>query len=375
MKHIHLHIHRTHDAGYKPSEARAKGGKWTAGGGTAPTGTTTATRARKAAFTSNPRKTPPTPKATSPTPTPSIAPKKAAPVGGGTFNLPGTNPAKPAVPTKAKSTNGMLPAPQDKTQWPEHLRKLRVPPAWTDVRIHPDQKHNLWVTGRDVKGRVQSLYSPDFSKQNSAKKFSRVTNLAKNLDKIAAKNNKNWNARDEGTKEHAQLLGLMIATGIRPGSERDTGAEKQAYGATTLQGQHIITDKAGNVRLRFVGKKGKDLDLPVEDTAIAKMLQHRAVEAGPNGKIFPRTTDSSLRRYVSVITNGQAKPKDFRTLVGTSTAMKIMQTMNAPTNEKEYKKATMAVAKQVAQKLGNTATIALNSYISPQVFDGWKIKA
>jgi DNA topoisomerase-1 len=167
------------------------------------------------------------------------------------------------------------------------FRKLRVPPAWTDVRIHPDQKHNLWVTGRDVKGRVQSLYSPDFSKQNSAKKFSRVTNLAKNLDKIAAKKNKNWNARDKGTKEHAQLLGLMIATGIRPGSERDTGAEKQAYGATTLQGQHIITDKAGNVRLRFVGKKGKDLDLPVEDTAIAKMLQHRAVEAGPNGKIFP----------------------------------------------------------------------------------------
>jgi DNA topoisomerase-1 len=90
---------------------------------------------------------------------------------------------------------------------------------------------------------------------------------------------------------------------------------------------------------------------------------------------YSRTTDSSLRRYVSVITNGQAKPKDFRTLVGTSTAMKIMQTMNAPTNEKEYKKATMAVAKQVAQKLGNTATIALNSYISPQVFDGWKIKA
>jgi hypothetical protein len=131
MPHIHLHIHRTHDA-FDPSEKRDPTGQWTAGGGTAPTGTTTATRARKAAFTSNPRKTPPTPKAKSPTPTPSIAPKKAAPVGGGTFNLPGANPAKPAVPTKAKDASGMVSAPQDKAQWPEHLRKLRVPPAWTD---------------------------------------------------------------------------------------------------------------------------------------------------------------------------------------------------------------------------------------------------
>lgn len=341
MPHIHLHIYRTRDAGYKPTEARNPQGEWSEEGGAA-----------KA-------------------PRPRTGKSRS-------FKLPAGVKAKtkatitPKAP-RVSSSSGMVPAPQDKAQWPEHLKKLRVPPAWTDVHIHPDQKHNLWVTGKDAKGRVQSLYSPEFSKANSAKKFSRVTNLAKNLDKITAKNNKNWNARDEGTKEHAQLLGLMISTGLRPGSERDTGAEKQAYGATTLQGQHIVSDEQGNVRLRFVGKKGVDLDLPVEDPAIAKMLQHRAIEAGPTGKIFPKTTDASLRRYVSAMTNGQAKPKDFRTLVGTSLAMKTMETMSKPTNMKEYKKAVNSVAERVAQKLGNTKTVALASYISPQVFDAWKL--
>ena len=354
-RHIHLHIplnvirYRVRDA-YNPSEARNPSGEWTSGGGGG-----AATKAKSPVRTTT---------------------RTTSPAKRGKFTLPSgkKQAAAKANTPRVKSSTGMVAAPADKAQWPEHLRKLRVPPAWTEVHIHPDPKHNLWVTGKDVKGRVQSLYSPDFAKANSAKKFTRVANLAKNLDKINQKNNKNMNARDEMTKEHAHVLSLMISTGIRPGSERDTGADKQAYGATTLQGQHVITEN-GQTRLRFVGKKGVDLDIPIEDEAVAKMLQHRAIEAGPNGKLFPKTTDGSLRRYTSQLTNGQAKPKDFRTLVGTSTAMKIMQTMNSPTNAKEYKKAVMAVAKQVASKLGNTATIALNSYIAPQVFDGWKIKA
>jgi hypothetical protein len=310
MKHIHLHIHRTRDA-FDPSEKRASTGQWTAGGGTAPTGTTTATRARKAAFTSNPRKTPPTPKATSPTPTPSIAPKKAAPVGGGTFNLPGANPAKPAVSPKAKGASGMVPAPAERSQWPKHLQALKIPPAWRDVLINPDPKAELQVSGLDKKGYRQPLYSEKHSKDASAKKFSRVLALSKNIDQVVKKNNANLKSRDKLTQEHAQCLGLMIATGIRPGSERDTGADKQAYGATTLQGQHVVTDSKGNVRLVFVGKKGKDLDLPIEDSEIAKMLQHRAVEAGPTGQIFPNITDNRLRKYVSSVTNGQSSAKRF----------------------------------------------------------------
>ncbi len=46
-----------------------------------------------------------------------------------------------------------------------------------------------------------------------------------------------------------------------------------------------------------------------------------------------------------------------------------------PTSMAEYKKRVMDVARQVSKKLGNTATIALQSYISPAVFSEWRIAA
>ena len=49
-----------------------------------------------------------------------------------------------------------------------------------------------------------------------------------------------------------------------------------------------------------------------------------------------------------------------------------MSEMPAPKNEKEYRKAVLAVAKQVAAKLANTPTICLQAYIAPQVFQPWK---
>ena len=355
-RHIHLHIplnalrYRVRDA-YNPNEARKPSGEWTSGGGGA-----AATKAKSPVRTTT---------------------RTASPAKRGKFTLPSgkKQTAAKANTPRVKRADTMVAAPADRAQWPEHIKKLVVPPAWTNVLINPDPNAPLQVMGVDAKGRTQPLYKAEYLKSNSIKKFSRVTNLAKNLDKIAAKNSKNWKARDEGTKEHAQVIGLMIETGIRPGSERDTGAEKQAYGATTLQGQHVVTDAQGKVRLQFVGKKGVDLDQPVEDPVVAKMLQERALNAGPNGQLFPGVNDGSLRRYVSGITNGQALPKDFRTMVGTSTAMKVMNTMKPPANAKEYKKAIMTVAKQVAAKLGNTATIALNSYIVPQTFESWKANA
>ena len=45
------------------------------------------------------------------------------------------------------------------------------------------------------------------------------------------------------------------------------------------------------------------------------------------------------------------------------------------TNEKEYKKAVKFVATAVSKKLGNTPTIALQSYINPATFAAWRAVA
>ena len=69
--------------------------------------------------------------------------------------------------------------------------------------------------------------------------------------------------------------------------------------------------------------------------------------------------------------DGHFKPKDFRTLKGTSEAESLVKSMPPPKNKTEYRKAVMDVAKAVSVKLGKTPTVALQSYISPTVFSAW----
>jgi DNA topoisomerase IB len=60
--------------------------------------------------------------------------------------------------------------------------------------------------------------------------------------------------------------------------------------------------------------------------------------------------------------------------MGTRLAVDAMKKIKAPLNEKEYKKAVKEVATQVSSKLGNTPTIALQSYINPSVWGQWRKK-
>ena len=60
-------------------------------------------------------------------------------------------------------------------------------------------------------------------------------------------------------------------------------------------------------------------------------------------------------------------------MTGVVEAMDIVSKAKKPTNEKEYKKSVMEIAKQVAKKLGNTPSVALKSYIAPEAFSEWRI--
>lgn len=254
---------------------------------------------------------------------------------------------------------------------PEHAKKLGIPPAWKDAHVNPDPKADLQAVGMDAKGRVQRIYSEQFVQRQAEKKFTRISLLQEKRDKIFKSTDEGMKSEDQKTRESAHVLKLIQHTGIRPGSESETGADKQAYGATTLEGRHVHVTPDG-VRLRFVGKKGVDLDIPVEDKRVAAMLVERKRLAGSSGKLFSASA-ADLRDYTKEISGGKFKPKDFRTLKGTETASELVaKEPNRAATMKEYKARVMAVAKRVAEKLGNTPTIALQSYINPRVFHAWK---
>jgi DNA topoisomerase-1 len=248
---------------------------------------------------------------------------------------------------------------------------LKIPPAWTDVKYSPDPHANLLVVGKDSKGRRQAIYSKTFSATQAAAKFSRIAELDKKFSAIFKENWDNRKSREKAAA--ADCLLLIMTTGIRPGSEADTGAEKQAFGATTLLGKHVKVS-GHDVSLHFVGKKGVELNIPVDDPETKKMLLKRKQLSGNNGRLFT-VSEAHLLSYVSTLDGGGFKTKDFRTLLGTNIAMREVEATPAPKNEKEYKKAVVRVAKAVANKLGNTPVIALQSYINPVVFADWRVAA
>lgn len=253
---------------------------------------------------------------------------------------------------------------------PEHVRALKLPPAWTDVRYSPDPAAALQAIGKDAKGRSQYVYSKEFTDSQSAAKFERINELSAKFSEIESENARARASDNPRVRDSADCAALIMSMGIRPGSEVDTKAKAKAYGATTIEGRHVVQTEGG-VRLQFVGKEGVNLDLPVTDDGIAAMLLERKARVGDGGQLFG-VNEKALLDYIHTMDGGKFKSKDFRTLLGTKTAMKEVENMPAPKTEKEYNKSCHVVAKAVSQKLGNTPTVALQSYISPAVFAAWR---
>ena len=246
---------------------------------------------------------------------------------------------------------------------------VKVSSTWTNVHYAKDRNARMLVRGEDSKGRMQYLYNEKGMPSSAKEKFARINALNKVYDSLVAENAKN------ARKRHceAECLSLILDTAIRPGSEKETLAEEDAFGATTLEGSHVVVD-GGAVRLEFVGKKGVKQALAVTSEDVVKMLVRRKKASGDHGRIFSTTGDRLLLYTKRLGNNAGFQSKDFRTHIGTILAMKAMSQVKSPTTMKEYKGAVMAVAEVVSGKLGNEPKTALSSYINPAIFERWRRK-
>ncbi len=253
---------------------------------------------------------------------------------------------------------------------PQHVKDLVIPPNWRNVVVSADPDADLQAKGIDSKDRPQSVYSDSHDMRTAAAKFARIKELMEKAPAIRAQTEADLHSTDHQTSENAACFLAVFTTGIRPGSDADTGAERLAYGATTLEGRHVIISGT-ETRLSFDSKKGGHTDIPVTDEATAGMLRARAAKAGPSGRLFD-TSNSRLLSYSHTRDGGGFKTKDFRTAIGTRTAIEEVNKMATPKTMEEYRKSMNHVGDIVAARLGNTRKIALDAYIAPEVFAGWR---
>ncbi len=232
------------------------------------------------------------------------------------------------------------------------------------MQVNEDSSAPLQAIGRDGAGRAQYLYSVEHSERAAVAKFQRLARFESEREAILASC---WQEIEQGGPhaEEASCLVLIDATGLRVGSERDTRAKAQAYGASTLRGEHVAVS-GDTVTLTFTGKCGVRIERSVRNARIASMMERRR----GSGRVFG-TSDSRVRDYMHSI-DGHYKVKDFRTRVGTAAARDAISRLPVPKSKRDSAKARMRVARAVSAELGNTPRMALSSYIDPRVFQAWE---
>ncbi len=239
--------------------------------------------------------------------------------------------------------------------------KVRIPPGWHNVMVATARGAMLQAIGLDSKNRKVYLYSVTQRKRASSSKFKRLSSFTVALPQILQK-------IETGVKRHkeeALVLDLISKTGFRIGSSVDTKAAKKAYGASTLLGQHVTID-GSKVHFDFIGKKGVRIQKTIDDPIFARKFLSKSSDQ----PLF-NTSGGEVRSFMRKISR-KFVIKDFRTYLGTKTALDMIRTMPLPTTKTAFKKSRKAVATVVAAELGNTPAVSLGSYIAPEVFSQWE---
>jgi DNA topoisomerase IB len=256
----------------------------------------------------------------------------------------------------------------------ERIDALVIPPAWTDVWISAHERGHIQAVGTDDAGRRQYIYHPQWVKHRDRGKYERMLALAKALPSARARVTRSLRS-DQLDRERvlATAFRLLDEAAPRIGSERYF-AENGNRGLTTLQRRDASVDGT-TVTLRFPGKGGKRQYIEVEDPDLAAVIAE--LVGGP-----PRSPLLAYRRgrrriplkpkdvndYVRELTGGRFSAKDFRTLRGTIAAAEALARTGVAATERDRRKAEQAAVKATSELLGNTPTVARNSYIDPRVW-------
>jgi DNA topoisomerase I len=257
------------------------------------------------------------------------------------------------------------------------IKRLAVPPAWTDVWICPSPNGHIQATGRDARGRKQYRYHDRWREVRDENKFERLAGFAKvlpNIRRRVAKDLKLPGLPRE--KVLATIVRLLERTFIRVGNE-EYARENKSFGLTTIKNRHAKV-KGAQLRFRFRGKSGRQHEVDVTDRRIAKIVSKCQDLPGQDlfqylseaGEIRD-VTSQDVNDYLREITNENFTAKDFRTWGGTVLAAIALYAQEKFKSDKEAKANVKNAICAVAQLLGNTPAICRKCYVHPAVLDAY----
>ncbi|MDE2488925.1 MAG: DNA topoisomerase IB [Alphaproteobacteria bacterium] len=260
----------------------------------------------------------------------------------------------------------------------DRIRKLAIPPAWTDVWICPDPRGHIQATGRDQKGRKQYRYHSRWRQVRDDNKYHRVIDFGRALPRLRARVDKDLKqAGLHRDKVLAAVVRLMEITLIRVGNE-EYAKQNKSFGLTTFRNRHARV-RGSEAVFEFRGKSGKAHRTGIRDRRLARII--KACQELPGQHLFEYIDDDgALRTVESADVNDYLRDamgedfsaKDFRTWAGTVNAARALAMAPECGSATEAKRHISTCVKAVAGLLGNTAAVCRSAYIHPVVLTAYE---
>jgi DNA topoisomerase I len=257
------------------------------------------------------------------------------------------------------------------------IKRLAIPPAWTDVWICPSPSGHIQATGRDLRGRKQYRYHDRWREVRDENKFGRLVEFAKALPKIRRRVAQDIKLADlPREKVLATVVRLLERTFMRIGNEEYARFNK-SFGITTMRDRHV-TVKGSHLLFRFRGKSGREHEVGLTDQPIARIVSN--LQDLPGQNLFQYVNGSGEARditsqdvndYLRQISGDDFTAKDFRTWAGTLlTAIGLSVQPNFE-SKKQAKANIKNAVSAAAEVLGNAPAICQKCYVHPATIEAY----
>lgn len=270
------------------------------------------------------------------------------------------------------------------------IKRLALPPAWTNVWISQDPNDHIQAMGKDTKGRKQYKYHQSHIDTAIKLKFTRLQRFISSLKQLVRVLNRDKKLPYYSKNKIAGSMVMMIQRyHFRIGKEVYARTNK-SYGISSLRKKHVHI-KNGDIYLRFKGKSNQNLTYKITDAyfvgVIMKLLDL------PGDKLFQYVDDDEakikgitevdLNHYIQSAIGNQFTIKDFRTLGSNlyyiqallDITKKTTKTRKQPSSDvpilsqKQIKDNLKQALLKTSNHLKHTANVAKKSYVMAMIVE------
>ncbi len=259
----------------------------------------------------------------------------------------------------------------------ERIRRIVIPPAWTDVWISPVERGHIQATGRDSRGRKVYRYHERWRAVRDADKYAHLTVFAAALPRIRRRV-----ARDLGRpgvcreRVAAATVRLLESTLIRIGNEEYAKVNRH-YGRTTLRAAHVrargrtcvsssgeraeSTTPSGSPTAGWRAWCAAARTFPVSGCSSTSTARARCTPSPPT-----TSTTTSARPAGSTSPPRTSAPGRAR-----SSASGELRRIGPAESATGAERNVVAAVDEVARQLGNTRAVCRRCYVHPAVIDAY----